>query len=296
MYFNWIYVFLTAFSAVLRQIGGRNIDPAFILLIGSILAVFYFHLINYSKIKSIYQHCFKYRKNWFYLSLIVAVMWITSIYAPSLIGASLHTTIYFSVLGICGTAWLYFQKNQKNISGLVGLFGLCGILIYMVVRSILIHRNHFEIFGIMLPVLGGVSGFLYAKQSANFMSLSGLSATQVLAVRFYLTIIFCFFLLPGHSLISLNAYSFLMSASIGAFCLIIPLYFTQKGIEKSGPEVSAIIVSTSPFFTSVFEEAYFKNLTWETFFISGLYAFFAVLPFIVRWMKTGLSSKFASYS
>lgn len=294
MSYSWIYVIVNAFSAVLRQISGDFISPALLLLCSCYLAVCYFHLVNLHEVRRIYKQCWQHKSTWVSLSILVACIWLAAIYSPGYIGASLYTFLFFATNGMLGMASRYSQGTHKSISHAISLFGLLALMIVVVVISNLQHTAH-QSLGIVLAIFGGISGFVYSKQSSRFMKTAHLSASQVLAVRFYLTIVICLFLLPQHAVAQLTMPNIFLALMVSIFCLIIPLYFVQKGIEKAGPELNAIIASTVPLAATILEEAYLHNVNQRLFMVCLLYSFLTCLPYLTGlWMRINSANVNAS--
>jgi hypothetical protein len=284
MIYCWIYILINAVSALLRQLGGQHFSPAFILLAGSIAAILYFHLINLKTIPYIYKQSLAQKSNWFWLNVSIAITWLCAIYSPAYIGASLYTFIYFAVLGIIGSIFFIYQKKYYNFSQLISLLGLLSLLCYAIYKND-INISAYQTIGISLALIGGISGFIYSKQSANFMKTAILSTSQILAVRFFLIIPLCFILIPYPLIMNMSFLHLNYAMFIGIFCLIIPIYFSQKGIEEAGPEINAMLSSGTPLLCATLEQLYFKNLHWQQFLIYILYSIFAVIPYINKTLK-----------
>jgi drug/metabolite transporter (DMT)-like permease len=281
MFYSWIYVFVNAFSALLRQISGDFLSPAVVLLFSCCYAVIYFHLINIHKLKAIYNQCWRNKKSWFFLSILAACIWLSAIYSPSYIGASLYTFLFFATYGILGTIHLYRRNTPETVSYVISLLGLL-ILLSLVIGLNLDRASHIQLLGLFLACFGGISGFFYSQQSAAFVKTTSLSASQILAVRFYLTIVACFFFLPAHPLAQLTPNNLLLTLMVSIFCLIIPLYCIQRGIQSAGPALNAIIASSVPLVATLLEQCYFHDVDHNLFIISILYSFFTSLPYLVK--------------
>ncbi|GEM_PF-1598708 len=288
MFFCWMYVLLNSFSSILRQIGGNMISPAMILLLGSLFAIFYYHIVNFKHIKLIYQHCWTQKSNWLVLNICVTVMWVAAVYAPSMIGSSFYMFEFFATLGIVGSFSLFYGSGKLDWSQLIGLLGLLTLLVYMMVINLYDHFTSRESLGILFAVVGGSTAFFYSKVSSDFMKTTKISATQVLAVRFYSTVIVCALISPNTAFANLDIHSVSLIIAIAMFSLIVPLYFAQKGIEKAGAEMYAIICSTIPFITALMEELYYHNVRWQDFTVYTFYCFFVGLPFFVKMFRPAL--------
>lgn len=100
-----------------------------------------------------------------------------------------------------------------------------------------------------------------------------LPATQILAVRFYLTIPVAFFLIPPHSFVNHFTVNDLGSVTLLAFVsMIIPLYFSQKALEVISSELNAIIMSLCPALSGALQEILFHDVKLEEGIIYIVYA------------------------
>lgn len=281
MIYSWLYVLMNALSGLLRQIAGNMVAPAAIMLVGAIISIMFFNFINASKLKSIYRACWQHKISWITMGLTVTGLWLPAFYAPSIIGASLYTFIFFAMMGILGKSALYRKDQHKKIISLLSLIGLGTLLSAVILVSLYLNFSWQEIEGISISLFGSYMGFLYSRQSAQFAKKAVMTASGILAVRFYLAIPISFALLPMHSEIALGTHPFLITA-IGVFCLILPAYLSQKGIEKAGADTNAMIISVTPFFTGILQYLYFKNIAWQYFVIYSLYVVIIAMPMCVK--------------
>ncbi|MDX1900555.1 MAG: EamA family transporter [Gammaproteobacteria bacterium] len=279
MIYSFLYVLVFSIALVLIQKLDVSIPPLFSLIITSTIASLYFNIINKGHLKKIYSHCLENKKQWFSVMFIVLVMWATTMIGPGLIGASLFNFIYFAWLGMLGFMLLSFQ-NWKEYK-IKFYFGLC--LFLLIIANVFFElRTSFSyqaLYGISMALIGGTASFIYFKQSQSLAKSADLSATQVLAVRFYLAIIILLLIVPKHQI--QNYFTVINSVSLvllAFFSLIIPLYFSQKALEKITSEQHAIINSACPIVTGILQEMIFNDLRIEQMFIYFLYTL-AILSF-----------------
>lgn len=268
-----MYVLVFSVALILIQKLDVSIPPLFSLLVTASIASLYFNIINKNDLKKTYADCFENKKQWILVMLIVLVMWGTTMIGPGEIGASLFNFIYFAWLGMLGFKLLSFQDWKKH--QIKFYFGLCLLLLIFanVFFELQSSFSYKSIYGISLALLGGTFSFVYFRQSQALAKNARLSATQVLAVRFYLAIAVLMLILPKHSVASYFTASSLFSLVLLAFCsLIIPLYFSQKALEKITSEQHAIINSLCPIITGILQEIFFNDLRIEQMAIYFLYA------------------------
>ena len=273
MIYSFLYVLVFSVALVLIQKLDVSIPPLFSLLITASITSLYFNIINKNHLKKIYADCLANKKAWFSVMFIVLIMWGTTMVGPGQIGASLFNFIYFAWLGMLGFMLLSFQDWEKHRIKLY--FGLC--LFSLIIANIFFElRSSFSyesISGIFMALVGGTASFIYFKQSQALAKNAHLTATQVLAVRFYLAIVVLLLILPKHEAVNYltigNSFSLVLLAILS---LIIPLYFSQKALEKITSEQHAIINSLCPITTGILQEIVFNDLRVEQMAIYFLYS------------------------
>ncbi len=273
MIYSFLYVLVFSIALVLIQKLDADIPPLFSLLITASIGSLYFNLINITNLKKIYLDCLKNKIQWILVMIIVLVMWATTMIGPGKIGASLFNFIYFAWLGAIGLFMISLRDWKKN--SLKFYFAICVLIliasnIYFELR---LSMSSQTLWGILLALIGGTASFIYFKQSQALAKNANLSATQVLAVRFYLSIFILLIIIPKHHLYEyfslLNSINLIILAF---FSLIIPLYFSQKALEKITSEQHAIINSLCPIVTGILQEVIFYDIKVEQMIVFILYS------------------------
>lgn len=273
MIFSFLYVFVFSIALVLIQKLDVDIPPLFSLLITASLATIYFNLINLNDLKKIYLECISNIKEWIWVMLIVLVMWATTMIGPAKIGASQFNFIYFAWLGILGFISLSYQNWSLNKNKFYFAICLLTLILGAIYIELQLSLSLGTIYGLLLALLGGTASFVYFKKSQILANKAELTATQVLAVRFYLAIIILTIFLPKHASFQYLTLSNLISLSLLAcFSLIIPLYFSQKALEKISSEQHAIINSLCPIVTGILQELMFRDLKCQQIIVYLLYS------------------------
>jgi hypothetical protein len=273
MVYSFLYVLIYSFPAVFLEKLYSSIAPLFSLLIAASIATLFFNIINLGKLKKVYIECWRERKMWLAIMCTILIMWSCSVFAPGMIGASLYTFLYFAFLGMLGFISLAIIDWSKNRIKL--FFGLAIlILILFVVGAFLGQKlTKINLICTLLGFIGGTSAFVYFKQSQILLKRIQISATQILAVRFYLTIIVLFLiLLHGSFSLYFTVSNFLQLMLLAAISLIIPLYFSQKALEKISSEKNAIVMSISPFSPAVLQGFLFHTVDLKYVIIYLLYS------------------------
>lgn len=282
MQYSFLFVFVSSFASVLVQKLYLSIPSTFTLLIISIIATIYFNIINIGKLRQLYTHCWQQKKLWLAIMITILIMWYCSMTGPGVLGASLYRFLYFAWLGALGFLSLAFKgKNIARLPLCCSLFALALILV-LLSDYLYYHALSYQILiTICLPIVGGTTSFIYFKQSQALTKKTPLSATQVLAIRFYLTIVLLGALLPMHNVSNLiTANNFVQLTILATLSLIIPLYCIQKALETISSEYNAIIVSLAPVLTAVIQELAFKDVDFRYMVIYALYTLMLVVACI----------------
>ena len=282
MIYSFLYVIVFSVAAVMIQKMYFSVSPFFSLLITATIATLYFNLVNIGKLKMMYNACWKEKWLWLSIMLTVLVMWNCSMIGPGLIGASLYNFLYFAWLGMLGFVFLSLQDFNKNRIKLY--LGVCVLVLLAVIIVIEFHHGFSRnvLMGILLAFIGGTSAFVYFKQSQAILKKVKLSATQILGVRFYLTVIVLFVMLPKGSFdLYFTVKNSLELGLLAFLSLIIPLYFQQKALEKISSEQNAIIMSLCPVSIAFLQELIFKDVTLSYIFIYLSYTSIVVISYFL---------------
>lgn len=273
MIYSFLYVLVYSAASVFIEKLYFSISPFFSLLVTACIATFYFNIVNIGKLKKIYAECWREKKLWLGIMVTVLIMWNCTMTAPGLIGASLYNFLYFSWLGALGFLSLCIIDWKKNN---MKLFAGIGILILIIITLWLFLGSAFtkvSLLGIFLALLGGSSAFIYFKQSQTLIKRIQLSATQILAVRLYLTIILLVIIFPKDNISTLlTVKNMLELALLAVMSLIIPLYFQQKALEKISSEQNAIIMSLSPVVSAFMQQMILGDVDSKFIIIYILYS------------------------
>lgn len=291
MIYSFLYVLVNSCAAVLIQKLYYSISPLFSLLVTATIATVFFNLLNIHSLKKMYSACWKEKRLWFGVMVTILVMWNCSMIGPGLIGAALYNFLYFAFVGMLGFMSLALKDFEKNRIKLY--FGLCILLLLIIVigSEFYYFSTKTTLIGILLGLIGGAVTFLYFKQSQAITKRMHLTPTQILAVRFYLTIIVTFVILPHGSFIqysTVNNFSHLLL--LAALSLIIPLFFQQKGLEKISSEQYSIIVSLCPVVSAILQELVFKDVHLAYVIVYLAYSFIIFLSYLLGKTRKGVAT------
>lgn len=282
--YTMTYVFLTALSMVFIHHAANFIPPALNLFLGTLIAILVFHALNIKQIKSIYIQAWQVKELWFKIMLTVAGMWLATIYGPAYLTPNIFILILFSCTSILGSLISYKNERQSFL-----LIAAAGILICTLLILTIFLKNtqisYQTILGIVLSLIGGISFFLYGKQSYEFARATNFSPTQVLAIRFWLVELFCLVLFPGAPLSFITSYNLFLVVIIAITSLIIPIYFLMRGIFKIGPDKNAILCGLIPAVTYIIESIFFHRFNLIILLLNIATGVFIGLPYLKKALK-----------
>ena len=243
------YIVCVSLVSVIREKLMLQISPIIILFISSSFACIYFHLINYRRNANLYKKFINEKLFFIQLNLIVALMWVTTYYSIYFSSATVFVYEFFMVGGCLS---LLFRKN-KNISQKLASF----LFIILICAPFLIYETH--PLGILLGISAGIFGFIY-NISSNKIALSlNLSASQILASRFWLLILLSAALLPKDFSQQLTLISFITIIGITVLSFILQIWLNQKSVITIGGQESSFISSFAPALTFIVQGVVLDN-------------------------------------
>lgn len=238
------YVFCVALVSVIRAKLLLELSPIIVLLISSILACGYFHLVNYKESLGIYKKLFAKKMLFLNLNVIVGLMWFATYYS---IYFSSAATFVFEFFIVGGCLSILFRSNTRSFSDK----SLSLPLIILILTPFFIYKDQYV--GIMLGILAGVSGFTYNMLSNKAATLLNLSASQILASRFWLLIVLSAFLVPRDLLAQVTLSAFITTTFITALSFVLQVWLNQKSVITIGGKESSYISSFAPTLTFVMQ-------------------------------------------
>jgi len=246
------------------------------------MAALIFHFLNLKKIKPIYKAAWRHKKQWFLIMLWVSLMWIAT-FLGSAINTALFILIYFTTNCLLGfinkTKKAASQQKRILIFSLTGLIATTAFYLYIQLTPNNTLKN-WELIG--FGMLGGLCNYLYQAESYKFSQTSFLSATAILAIRFWLLILFSLLLTPFAAFTQLSfPNDILLLILIALLSLVIPIYAGQKGVLALGPELNAIICGFTPAATYLFGLLFSsQDFELSPLLLNLSAAFFLGLPFL----------------
>ena len=234
-FYTFAYILCIVFSFLWIQKLSHQIPIYFILLSSTVLSLLAFNIINFSSIGRIHKIILSDFKQWFIMSLTLAFIWI------------------FSFLAAADSAFLFvtyfFLTNALSAAVYYRLFGK-GIAIFIVMLAIIFWEPG-HIATTIYSIIAGVLGFIYWLNSVNFSKKHELKPSEVLAIRFYILLIFalimCWSSAPDLVNINWTWAEIETLLAIALFNQILPNFFSQSGAQKLDVKQFSFIVSFIPF-------------------------------------------------
>jgi len=235
------YIICVAFVSVIREKLMLEISPIVILFISSSLACLYFHLINVKESVTIYKKFNHEQVLFVKLNLAVAIMWMTTYYSIYYSSATVFVYEFFMVGGYLSLVY----RDRKNSSQKLAAH----FFMVLILAPFFIYKT--QMLGILLGILSGVFGFIYNITSNNVALKLNLSASQVLASRFWFLVILSGICLPKYFLQTLTLSDFIVIIIITALSFILQIWLNQKSILSIGGKESSFMASFAPTLTFI---------------------------------------------
>lgn len=280
--YSFLYVLIASFSYIFMEYTVTTWSPVLSLIFSIFLATLYFHITNIHHIKATYTQAIKDKWNWLWVNLTVMVMWGAAFHSVFYIGPFGYLFLFYSTAAVFG---FFFQvKNEKTIrfpriiSMIIIIF-----LIVIYIGFIEKHTNHYYLLGNFLAILSGTMSYAYSKTSFSFSKNTSLSATQILAIRFYALLIFSILLcwIEPFS-VNLSLHILWHMALLAALSFILPLYFFQKAVLKVGPEAQSIFIAFSPAVTYLLKILIDHQFDLYPFLVSIILGIMLIIPAIIK--------------
>lgn len=266
--YAFFYVICVAFVSLVREKLMLHISPFEILFFSSSIACIYFHILCFKRIKEVYLNLLKNKILFLNLNLIILLLWLSTFLSIYFSSATVFVYEFFTTGGFLA---FLFQKDKSTFQKTT----TCNILI-LLIAPFFIYENYFN--GILFGILSGIFGYLYNRKSKEISIKMSLSASEILATRFWLliftTAVICFF---QKKTISISSGDFLNIIFLTFASFILQVWLNQKAVILSGVKKTLLIASFAPFLTFLFEgiisNKWFYPVLFLSFYVSILVAF-----------------------
>ena len=251
---------------------------AYSLFMTCCISMLYFHIISIKQVIDLYKQLLRNKTLFIQINLIVAIMWLSTFYGISLEGATFFNIIYF-----VGRS-LFIKLTKGNL-----LSSLIILLFLLIVYKVHIHNG---IIGFMIALLGGLAGYLYGIISAKMNSSLNLTASQILASRFWLLIIILFLLIPDKDFIQYtNLHNVILVIFIAFITMIVQLWLSQKAILNIGINKHGYITTLVPFSTFLAQGVILNSWNVIMLLFSLIVPFVLLFDIVIKKYKVNLASE-----
>ena len=251
------YILCVALVSVTRAKLFLTLSPIAILLISSVLASVYFHVLNYKNCISLYRGLFNKKSLFFGINFVVAVMWFATYYSIYYSSATVFVFEFFMMGGVLSIIFSKTDSKRKKIA----LF-----FIGLIVAPLIIYSPQYK--GILLGIVAGVCGFIHNILSDNMASALNIKASQILASRFWLLIILSVFWLPKDFSIQLSLYTIFAVIFITVMSFILQIWLNQQSVLTIGGKESSYISSFAPILTFLVQGTVLGNWVYPMLLLS----------------------------
>ncbi len=244
-----MYVIAMALGMVMLENVIAQISPVLSLFITSIFAVIFFHLVSKTKIKTLYHSCWQHRQEWLIVNLIVGIVWLASYYSVKWVTPTAFLFLFFLALTACHhlRQLIRVRKLNRNIINVIMP------VIFITIFYVFHHDTDLEQWGIVAGVIAGIAGSYYNTSSKAFAIDSGLRANDVLAVRFYVILLFIPFFLRAPMFSGIDLVNILELILVSVFTFILPLYMSQRSLMQLPIDKHTMIIAFTPLVAYIFQ-------------------------------------------
>lgn len=201
------------------------------------------------------------KKQFFKINVSTLINTLLAFYVVIYISPIAYIIVFFS-----GLSFFNAFINRKGLSRLEMSMNAVSIIIAIAVSFLISDAGtHDTLIGLGLTLISTLFGTFYMKESAYLHRETGISASQILSVRFFLVIVFCgiysIFAISQNG-ISINNFALLCLIAVTGS--IVPLFLMQKSIKKLGAKVTAQFTPLTPIlcllFMALVENQHFSTL------------------------------------
>lgn len=252
MIYGILYIFSTALSLVFISEFGLQIPEELMIFLTILIAVIFFHIVNFGNLRNTYNILLLKQRKLYLINLLSAfAMWLGTFLIPIYYSPSITVFTMMCILVLSSSIYSYIKTRVNQL--IYKVVAIIILLTYFYSTYFVLYPT-FKFMGMLLSTVTlGVSAFIYVLSSGRLNQV-GVLAKQILAARFWLLLAFSLGLVIKNHSFHLITYTVLLkTAFLCAIALIIPIYFSQKSIEKIGATKSAAIFGLTPIATLLIE-------------------------------------------
>ncbi|RXH32654.1 hypothetical protein XH99_09985 [Bradyrhizobium nanningense] len=192
------------------------------------------------------------------LNVVTAISWVGLFIGLKYVEPAIVVS-FMVALGPAATTWLNAvirRRGAPPVSDVVVSAAIAAIGSYMIWISANgnggVEWGARSSFGIVLAVVAGLS-LAVTNILVKLLFDRGFSGRQVLAHRFYGTVLLLLGLVDHSSIVPEIAQNWFAIAAIGLSTIVLPLLLIQQGIRRVEPFTVNMVLSTAPIITFLFQ-------------------------------------------
>lgn len=194
------------------------------------------------------------KKNLFIINVVTAIIWITTFEALKYIDPILYIALFMGLMPIVTYLINSFSHKSKldfiPIVASILITFILALIIFLDKKSALNVGITQFYRGVILTVISSIASSIYMFYSRHMESNLALKSSQIVAVRFYLLILYSGIICFHHDyLIQIHNIRYIDFLLLALLSSIIPMYSIQKSISYIGPMKTSFIVPFTPVFT-----------------------------------------------
>lgn len=280
MIYLLLYIVLTSLSCVIIKLFAMQYSGDSLLLLSVFYAIIFFHIINFRKIITVYKVLMQTKILYFTLMLSIALIWGLT-FVGSIFISPTFLSFVIMLIGVVFAMAFEYKKTTTKLNFFSLLLVVCLFILFM---GHLYSSYNGASFGLMLTmiILIGGADYVYSSSCYAILKDKKLSATQVLAARFWLLLIvsLCYMIYDGESMLVMKNINFMLIGSsfmVALASFIIPIFLYQKAIYAVGVNLSMTISGVIPLMTFLFE----KYMTSDSKYTNNSLLYFAIALFLI---------------
>jgi hypothetical protein len=262
MYYLLGYILTLAAGSVGLHYTGPKLPGMFIVFLSTTYALVFFNVISIRTLRSFYGRAWQHKSLFLALNVTVLIMWLGAFLIPIYFQSSIYLTSFMSITATLGTLSIC-QKTRDLANILKSIILVINLFLFYIASSRYFHNLNLVAL-IVCTLVTGIAGYCYIRVSAE-CNRKGFGASEVLAIRFWLLwLIALGFVLRDNQFVYVSPSAIYKTISIATATIIVPIYLSQKAIQKLGADQSSILIGFTPFVAFLLERTVFPEETGYT--------------------------------
>ncbi|KKD00462.1 DMT family transporter [Photobacterium halotolerans] len=227
----------------------KSVDPIVSTFITYGLAAIFFFSVNVRSRKLILDILLNNKKLIFKINLSTLINTLLAFYVVLYISPIAYIMVFFS-----GLSFFNALHHHRAISNLEKVMNIVALALAISISFLISNAEVYDtLVGLCLTLISTLFGAFYMRESAHLHQETGISASQILAIRFFMVITLC----GVYSIFSIGQYGIsihdlaLLSVIAITGC-IVPMFLMQKSIKKLGAKVTAQFTPLTPILCLIF--------------------------------------------